>query len=84
MLPMKADRSHDRPPRPIRPFLVGITAGALWAGLNVPPVVDAASAAELGAGALAAAIVCGGALALVTEVASVGIRFGRERLRHGR
>jgi hypothetical protein len=70
--------------RPIRPFMIGMTTGAFWAALHVPPVIDAASAVELTATALAVAIVSGGVLALMAELASVGIRFGRSRTHYGR
>jgi hypothetical protein len=81
---MRDDSSSARDTRPIRPFMVGMTAGATWAGLHVPQAIDAASAAELAAVALAIAIVCGGVLALVTEFVGIGIRLGRSRLHYGR
>jgi hypothetical protein len=81
---MPNNRSSDRGIRPVRPFMIGMTAGATWAGLHVPQAIDAASAAELAAVALAIAIVCGGALALFAEFVSIGIRLGRSRLHYGR
>jgi hypothetical protein len=81
---MRTDHHPAEPMRPVRPFMVGMTAGALWAAAHVPQAMDAASGAELVAEAFAIAIVSGGVLALVTAIAGVGIRFGRARTRFGR
>lgn len=81
---MRNDSPSAQKARPIRPFMVGMTAGALWAALHVPAAIDAASVAELAAAGLAIVIVSGGVLALMTELAGIGIRFGRSRLHYGR
>lgn len=70
--------------RPIRPLMVGVTAGALWAAAHMPGALTAASVAEVGAEALAIAIVAGGTLALMAEATSFGIRLGRMWLRQYR
>ena len=81
---MRNDRPSGHEARPIRPFMIGTTAGATWAALHVPQAIDAASTAELAAAALAIAIVGGGALALIAQFASVGIRLGLSRIHYGR
>lgn len=74
----------SRPTRPIRPLMVGVTIGTLWAALHMPSILNVASVTEVAAEALATAIVAGGALAVMTEATSFGIRLGRMLLRQYR
>jgi hypothetical protein len=83
-MPNPNDASSDRRVRPIRPVIAGITAGAAWSGLHVPTAIDAATVAELVAAGVSIAIVAGGLLALMAELAEFGIRFGRSRIHFGR
>lgn len=78
---MKNSKASDRP---IRPQMVGITVGALWAAVHMPQLLNVSSIAEVTAEALAAAIVAGGTLAVMAEATSFSIRLGRMLLRQYR
>lgn len=78
------NNNTSRPMRPIRPLMVGVTIGALWAALHMPGILNVGSITEVAAEALATAIVAGGTLAVMTEATSFGIRLGRMLLRQYR